>query len=226
VAGAAFPSTKRGTFRLFRGLRALDFLNFYGDYNPLGLTRERLNSGDPIFFPGTYDRHSDAQLYAIAKYLYSLQAPENPNKPSEISERGKIIFAEQGCVTCHTPPLFTNNKLTPADGFDIPDSHYDTFDIFDISVGTDPGYTMHTRRGTGYYKVPSLLGLWYRGPFLHDASLARLEDLFDARRLQEDYVPTAFKPHNVETKAVKGHEFGLDLSESDKKTLIAYLLTL
>ncbi|MCC5938941.1 MAG: hypothetical protein JJU34_16810 [Lunatimonas sp.] len=206
--------------------QALDFLNFYGDYNPLGLTRERLNSGDPIFFPGTYDRHSDAQLYAIAKYVYSLQAPENPNKPSEISERGKVIFADQGCVTCHTPPLFTNNKLTPADGFYIPDRHYDTYDIFDISVGTDPGYTMHTRRGTGYYKVPSLLGLWYRGPFLHDASLARLEDLFDPRRLEDDYVPTGFKPHDVETKAVLGHEFGLDLSESDQAALIAYLLTL
>jgi hypothetical protein len=96
----------------------------------------------------------------------------------------------------------------------------------DISVGTDPGYTMKTRRGTGYYKVPSLLGLWYRGPFLHDASLANLEDLFDPARLRDDYVPTAFKPHDVKTKAVKGHEFGMELNEMDKKALIAYLLTL
>lgn len=206
--------------------QALDFLNFYGDYNPIGLTKERLNSREPIFFPGTYDRHSDAQLYALAKYIYSLSPPKNPNKPSELSESGKIIFAEQGCVTCHTPPLFTNNKLTPTDGFEVPDAHYDKYDIFGISVGTDPGYTMKTRRGTGYYKVPSLLGLWYRGPFLHDASLANLEDLFDPARLKDDYVPTAFKPHDVKTKAVKGHEFGMELNEMDKKALIAYLLTL
>ncbi len=206
--------------------QAMDFLNFYGDYNPLGLTKERLNSGKPIFFPGTYDRHSDEQLLAIAKYLYSLTPPVNPNKPSVISEKGKIIFAQEGCVTCHTPPLFTNNQLTPADGFEIPEVHYDKYDIFDISIGTDPGYTMSTRRGTGYYKVPSLLGLWYRGPFFHDATLAKLEDLFDPARLREDYIPTGFKPHHVKTKAVKGHEFGLDLAEEDKTALLAYLKTL
>jgi hypothetical protein len=33
--------------------------------------------------------------------------------------------------------------------------------------------------------VPSLLGLWYRGPFEHSGSLAALEDLFDAKRLRE-----------------------------------------
>lgn len=206
--------------------QALDFLNFYGDYNPIGLTKERLYNGKPIIFPGTYDRHSEAQLLAIAKYVYSLTPPENPNKPSALSEKGKIIFVQQGCVTCHTPPLFTNNKLTPADGFAIPDEHYSKYDIFDISVGTDPGYTMNTRRGTGYYKTPSLLGLWYRGPFMHDATLANLEDLFDPARLKDDYVPTGFKPHDVKTKAVPGHEFGMDLSKAEKEALIAYLLTL
>ena len=206
--------------------QAMDFLNFYGDYNPIGLTKERLYNGQPILFPGTYDRHSDEQLLAIAKYVYSLTPPENPNKISALSEKGKIIFAEQGCVTCHTPPLFTNNKLTPADGFEIPEEHYSKYDIFDISVGTDAGYTMNTRRGTGYYKVPSLLGLWYRGPFMHDASLANLEDFFDPARLRDDYVPTGFKPHNVKTKAVPGHEFGLDLNNEEKEALIAYLLTL
>jgi hypothetical protein len=165
-------------------------------------------------------------LYAISKYVYSLTPPSNPNQPSQLSERGKIIFAEQGCVTCHTPPYFTNNKLTPVDGFQIPEEHYEKYAIFDISIGTDPGYTLTTRRGTGYYKVPSLLGLWYRGPFLHDASLARLEDLFDPERLTDEYVPTGFMPHGVKSKAVKGHEFGMELVEEDKMALIAYLKTL
>jgi hypothetical protein len=207
--------------------QAMDFLNFYGDYNPLGLKPERLQPGTkPIMFPGTHDRHSDAQLYALAKYVYSLKPPPNPNKPNAQSEKGKRIFAEQGCVTCHTPPLFTNNKLTPADGFNIPDEHYDKYDLFDISVGTDPGYTMNTRRGTGYYKIPSLLGLWYRGPFFHDASLATLEDVLDPARLRDDYVPTGFKGVGIKTKAVKGHEYGLELNKTDKEALIAYLKTL
>lgn len=36
-------------------------------------------------------------------------------------------------------------------------------DILGMSVGTDPDLTLKTKRGTGYYKVPSLKGVWYRG---------------------------------------------------------------
>ena len=49
---------------------------------------------------------------------------------------------------------------------------------------------MKTRRGTGYYRVPSLKGVWYRGPFEHSGSVATLEDWFDENRLKPDYVPT------------------------------------
>ena len=51
------------------------------------------------------------------------------------------------------------------------------------SIDTDPTLTLRTRRGTGYYKVPSLRGLWYRGPLEHSGSVATLEDWFDAARL-------------------------------------------
>jgi Zn-dependent membrane protease YugP len=85
---------------------------------------------------------------------------------------------------------------------------------------------MQTRRGTGFYKVPSLRGVWYRGPFEHNGSVAALEDWFDPKRLLDDYVPTGWKGYNVETRAVKGHEFGLHLAAQDKKALIAFLKTL
>ena len=74
-----------------------------------------------------------------------------------------------------------------------------------MSVGTDPDLALKTRRGTGYYKVPSLKGVWYRGPFEHNGSVATLEDWFDANRLRDDYVPTGFKGYGVKTRAVKGH---------------------
>ncbi|QJW90866.1 hypothetical protein HNV11_16510 [Spirosoma taeanense] len=176
--------------------------------------------------PATGIRYSEAQLYALAKFIYSLEHPANPNKPSALTKRGERIYAEQGCVSCHTPPAFTNNMLTPVDGFEVPDEHRKKYDIFDISVGTDPSYALKTRRGTGYYKVPSLKGLWYRGPFLHDGSLATLDDLLDPRRLRDDYVPTGFRGAGVTQKAVRGHEFGMDLPEADRKALLAYLRTL
>jgi hypothetical protein len=171
-------------------------------------------------------RYSDDQLYALALYVYSLQPPANPNRFDAVSARGQRIFEREGCVGCHTPPLYTNNKLTPAEGFTVPEDHKNKYDILPISVGTDPNLTLKTRRGTGYYKVPSLKGLWYRGMFPHDGSCATLEDWFDPRRLRDDYVPTGFKGHGIQTRAVRGHEFGLKLSADDKRALIAFLKTL
>jgi hypothetical protein len=134
-----------------------------------------------------------------------------------------MIFKEQGCVTCHTPPLYTNNKLTPADGFEPPKDHLKKYDIFNISVGTDPTLALHTRRGSGYYKVPSLIGAWNRTAFLHNGGLANLEDLLDPKRLEPDYIPTGFKPLWLKHMAVTGHPFGLELNTADKKALVAYL---
>jgi hypothetical protein len=176
--------------------------------------------------PSTRTRYSDEQLYALSLYIYSLQPPPNPNKFDALAERGQRVFQSEGCAMCHTPPLYTNNKLTPAEGFTVPAEHLKKYDILPISVGTDASLTLKTRRGTGYYKVPSLKGVWYRGMFGHSGWCATLEDWFDPRRTSDDYVPTGFKPYGVKTYAVKGHPFGLNLSVEDRKALIAFLKTL
>lgn len=136
--------------------------------------------------------------------------------------------SDNRCATCHDPKQgFTNNKLTPAAGFVVPADHAEKEHITARSVGTDPALALLTRKGTGFYKVPTLLGLWYRGPFEHNGSCAALEDWFDPRRLRDDYVPTGWKgPPCTKTRAVKGHEFALDLPPEDRKALIAFLRTL
>ena len=85
---------------------------------------------------------------------------------------------------------------------------------------------MLTRKGTGVYKVPSLRGLWYRALLEHSGSIKTLEDWFDSRRLESDYVPTGWKGPGVKTRAVEGHEYGLELPDEDKAALIAFLRTL
>jgi hypothetical protein len=35
-------------------------------------------------------------------------------------------------------------------------------------------------------------------------------------RLRDDYVPSGFMPAGMKMRAVKGHEFGLELSPEDK----------
>lgn len=172
------------------------------------------------------DRYSDEQLYALALYVYSLKPPPNPNRFDAVAARGQKVFSREGCAACHTPPLYTNNKLTLAEGFTMPPGADKKYDIMPISVGTDPNLTLKTRRGTGYYKVPSLKGVWYRSMFGHSGWCATLEDWFDPRRTRDDYIPTGFKPYGTKTYAVKGHPFGLGLSAEDKAALIAFLKTL
>lgn len=141
-------------------------------------------------------------------------------------DKGKIIFIEQGCVSCHTPPLYTNNELTPVDDFEPPADHFKKYSIFNISVGTDPGLSLYTRRGSGYYKIPSLIGAWNRTAFLHDGQLANLEDLFDSTRLSPNYTPTYFKPIGIKQMAVPGHPFGMELKLNEKKALVAFIKSL
>jgi hypothetical protein len=197
-----------------------DDLSHFGDFVPVSeLIGPELN-------PSESERYSDEQLFALVQYLTSLRPPPNPNTSDATASAGKLVFEREGCAGCHTPSLYSNNKLTPADGFRIPDEHRKKYDILDVTVGTDPALTTQTRRGTGYYKVPSLRGVWYREYFGHSGSCRTLEDWFDSARLRDDYVPTGALPYGVRTQAVKGHEFGLRLPATDRKALVAFLKTL
>jgi len=196
-----------------------DLLARHGDFRPIEVLGKMPE-------PEMVGRYSDEQLYALALYLYSLKPPPNPNRRTVLAVRGEKVFQREGCAVCHTPPLYTNNKLTPADGFTPPADHFKKYDILPISIGADPNLALKTRRGTGYYKVPSLKGVWYRSPVEHNGSVMTLEDWFDPKRLRDDYMPTGWKGYGVKTRAVKGHEFGLKISADDKKALIAFLKTL
>lgn len=190
----------------------------------IGLARYGEASTAPPPKPGS--RYSDEQLYALAQYIYSLQPPANPNRFDATAARGKAIFQKERCGRCHTAPLYTNNQLIAADGYEPPAGDRARFSVSDSRVGTDPRYALQTRKATGYYKVPSLLGLWYRGPLEHHGSVATLEDWFDPKRLESGYVPTGYKGPDGRARGVRGHEFGLKLSEGDRKALIAFLRTL
>jgi hypothetical protein len=165
---------------------------------------------NPLPDPALLERYSDEQLYALGKYLYSLKSPVNPNRVDAAARRGQQLFSREGCDACHTPPVYTSNKLTPVAGFDVPPEHLQRFGIINRVVGTDPDLALRTRKGTGYYKVPSLKGVWYRGPFQHGGAVKTLEDWFNPARLA----------------TIPGHPFGLGLNTADRRALIAFLKTL
>lgn len=187
----------------------------FGSFHVLGASTKRIQARPP-----------DEALYALALYIYSLQPPPNPNRFDKRAGAGQKIFQQEGCVGCHIPPLYTSNKLTLALGFTPPKDAPAALDILRLSIGTEPGLALATRKGTGYYKVPSLKGVWYRGHYLHDGSVASLEEMFDPDRVKDTHVPGGFIPVGERTHAIKGHEFGLRLTAEERQELIAFLRSL
>ena len=183
----------------------------YGDYS-VGATPQGGNT-----------RYGDEELYALSLYLYSLQPPANPNPFDREAKRGQLVFNRQGCGGCHPAPLYTNNKLTPVAGFRVPEAVRKTDAIMDSSVGTDPGLALETRRGTGFYKIPSLRGAWMRSAFGHEGQAVSLEEWFDPARLDASYEAKGF---HLGIGPIVGHEFGLKLTAPERKALIAFLKTL
>jgi hypothetical protein len=187
----------------------------FGDYHALPADARRVEA-----------RISDEALYALSLYIYSLKPPPNPYPFKDGAKAGQKIFLREGCPACHTPPLYTNNKLTTAEGFVPPPDKPANLEVLPVSVGTDTGLALKTRKGTGYYKVPSLKGVWYRGHYLHDGSIATLEEMFDPDRLNDKHAAGGRRPPGVTARAIKGHEFGLKLSTTEREQLIAFLRTL
>lgn len=171
---------------------------------------------------------SDTELAGMGEYIAKRGIPLAHDESIAIFdfrvlEKGKIEMGTGSCKSCHARVM---PEGIPAKGFKVPELHKSRYDVLPVVVGTDLHLTMETRRGTGDYKVPSLRGLWYRGPLEHSGSVATLEDWFDPKRLRDDYVPTGFKGYGLKARAVPGHEFGLELATEDKKALIAFLKTL
>ncbi len=172
-------------------------------------------------------RYADEVLYAIGMYLMSLEPPKNPNQAAaEVLTRGEQVFRREGCANCHVPPNYTSGRLTLAQGWEPPANHPNREDIAPVSVGTDPGLALKTRKGTGFYKIPSLRGVWYRPRLLHDASVTSLEEMFDAARLSPQYEPKGWNPPGVTRRAVPGHTFGLSLNAEDRGALLAFVRSL
>lgn len=100
-----------------------------------------------------------------------------------------------------------------------------------------PEYSLKAVTEEYYYRIP-FIPLYKSYPvyapgrvppgymFEHNGSVAALEDRFDERRLNDDYVPTGLIGYGIKTRAVPGHEFGLRLAATDVKNLIAFLRTL
>jgi hypothetical protein len=236
--GSPFYGTRVPDLHLLRYSRYIDATGTHRLRGPEDIARYAalINTADPMDF-GTHRFLTDAQrrvqyrfadevLYAIGVYLLSLEPPRNPNPPpADLVARGQAIFRREKCESCHPRPDDTTGRLRWRRG-DPPRDHPFWNDIHRVSIGTDPGLALRTRKGTGFYKIPSLRGLWYRPRLLHDASIVSLEELFDEARLSANYERKGWSPPGVTRGPIPGLEFLTKLPAGDKQALIAFLRSL
>ena len=173
-----------------------------------------LGGGEPEEWPRE-------RLQPLADYIYTLQAPANPDPPpTNAVQRGAKLFGNKGCTDCHDGPSGAGKRIYRFEEIGTEDSLALWADGTDGNGEPCCGIEDSEEFAlTGGVKVPRLTGLWAMRRFLHNGSLDSLEALFclDGER------PSCTEP----TFGDQGHRMTCDgLTESERRDLIAYLETL
>ncbi len=94
---------------------------------------------------------------AVDKYLMSLSAIPSPylvnGKLSEMAQKGKVIFENEGCIQCHSGKLFTDQKMH--------------------EIGKKDEYDNNNN-----WDTPTLIEVWRTGPYLYDGRAATIKNVF------------------------------------------------
>ena len=143
--------------------------------------------------------------FALALYLWRMGEVGHAGDAGA-EPRGAELF-ERRCASCHGADGSTPTARVTID-----------------RIGTDPAVGDSVTRGTGYYRVPSLWRVAERTQLLHDGRLESLEALLDRTRL--DRLPGDRLPGDGAGDRVPGHAFGLDLDETDRSALLAFVRTI
>ena len=186
-------------FPYFGALRDLPFLHHNANWTNTQVATLAVRCETLFITSGlSTSRPPRVLTWALAKYIRSL-APSAPldATPAQNAARGEEVFAEQGCIACHVPPLYTSDRRVPVD-----------------EVGTDASAALSDVRASGGYRIPSLRGIGRLAPYLHHGVFDSLEEMFDSARLN------APRP---EDDGRYGHPFGLTASDDDIAALLAFL---
>lgn len=140
--------------------------------------------------------------WALAMYVYSLAPPAARGSSSPQATRGAAVFTEV-CAGCHANAARGGRRIA-----------------VDV-IGTHPGLATGRGRGTGSYRVPPLVRVGDGAPYLHDGSVASLDELLSPTRLEPGYSAGRLGPGPI-----PGHRAGTDLDAADRAALLAYLETL
>jgi Di-haem oxidoreductase, putative peroxidase len=141
-----------------------------------------------------------AQINGMSAYQNSLAPPPRKSSNPEAVRHGAAIFTQAGCVECHSGRYFTNNRVIAqqevktqpsraraqaafARNFVEPKTYPSNTPVplpenppvLDVPKDITPkeDFKLAFAIGNpGGYKVPSLIGLYYTAPYLHDGGVA------------------------------------------------------
>ena len=149
---------------------------------------------------------------------------------SEIQLRGMILFEEKQCNSCHS--VLNNGELDVFIANDIngrPSSFGytgagQTGDIANIGLNqvyedNGVGALSGFRFDDGKFKIPTLRNIALTAPYMHDGRFSTLHDVLD-------FYSSGIKPHtNLDSrlKESSGQAMNIDLTETDKSAIIAFL---
>jgi len=162
---------------------------------------------------------------SLANFVASMRSTSSRFKLSEKSRAtlsdsellGQSLFIKKyNCSSCHQGQL---GLMTPT----TYQSQAEFANIGLSATSSDRGLWQTTglSKDDGLFRVPSLNNVGLTAPYMHDGSLATLEEVID-------HYSNAIEPHRNLDKRLKntsGSPMRMEISEEEKKAIIAFLLT-
>lgn len=184
----------------------------------------------------------DASLVAQGKSVFSSAKCDSCHHPDDVSKDFIVTYDTSKTDPMErlpgADPMYPNGSIHTdiyhralIDGSILPDGGVEG------DGGSDNGFSdllkfigaNHLQVGSSDgYRTIYLRGLWASAPYLHNGSVPTLDDLLKpaAQRPTTFMQAGVLRDTTVPANGNYGHEFGTDLSDSDKKALVAYLLSL
>jgi cytochrome c peroxidase len=196
---------------------------------------------DPIYqtlfsqvFRGERDAYTLANvtkaIAAFERTIVSMRSPYDryrwggeSSAISDAAKRGEILFFSSeraGCFQCHAGGTFSGATRFEGSETAQPRSHMQSFFNTAVSSYAAPnrGLYEHTKRpeDTGKFRAPSLRNIAVTAPYMHDGSLATLDDVIGhyaaGGRMEHPNKSTILRPFK--------------LTDSDRRDLIEFLKSL
>ncbi len=180
------------------------------------IERLRVTSPYPAAFRETFghDVNGDDLARALAAYVRTIQAGASPydryvwGEPSALSQDAQVgldLFrGRANCTACHVGPNLT-------------DEEFHNTGVFWGQHPYDPGRFTVTEvsEDIGKFKTPTLREIEHTAPYMHDGSLATLEDVVDF-----------YTDGGRQNPFLDGEVRPLRLTEDEKTAVVAFLRSL